>query len=213
MQLVMGHNNVPILKPTSQPAGSRKLKSRGELAEALPDFAEFMRAHAKVCQVLSLAGHSLAGMPLFQENMVRLAGHISHADKAEWAMFLELDRTLRLKQHAYRRSWGHAGGLICPVTCSAFVSQMAGRHAALATAPQRHTPRLPGAQREPRLPFRPTKGGADTGTAPGEGKDCKKWWFTGTCSFGKKCKYNHTCATCGSSSHGTAQCPRGGASE
>lgn len=218
VQLLMGPNNETIVRQAALPGGGRKLKSAAELAQAIPNYPSYLQAHAKVCQALHLQGCSVAGMAQFQETMLNLAGMICHSDSAEWALFLELDRTLRLKQHAYRRRWDYERGCISQPDCSQFTAQIAGRHAALeaaaAAAPRGQGPgkglgKLPPYRRDSRQQGGGRRPSQAAHIAQPKGTDCKQWWYNGTCTFGNKCKYAHTCALCSSSAHGTAQCPTG----
>lgn len=218
LQWVIDVRGQQVLRPAAAPLpGGHKLKSGAELGGLIADYSAYMEAANRVTQILQLHAYSTEGMQQFHAAMLQLARHVNHSDKEEWVMLLELERTLRLTQHALQLSWGHEGGYIDREACMAFRAAVAGRQAALkaaSAAPQR---RLPQGSSKPGSTFRASAGtqqgagGSRAGPQPDRSKHCMQFWRTGTCTF-KNCRFPHECATCGSSEHGTAQCPSGGRS-
>lgn len=209
LTLSIGLNNETTLRPAALPTGAKRHLPPAQLVQAIPNYAAYLNAGLKVCQTLAMHGYSQAGMQQFQGVMLHLAQRITHSDEVEWGMFLELDRTLRLIQHAYRLRWDHEGGHICTAQCNDFMSQIAGRHAALAVQASSASGRPP---RPPKVPtqgkqFRSNQGSEQGGsTAQPPANECGQWWRGGKCSFGARCKFEHVCRTCGSTEHGTGQC-------
>lgn len=205
LQLSLGLNNETVLRPAGLPASKRALTA-AQLAQAIPNYADYLDNSLKVCRVLGMHGYSMAGMPQFQGAMLQLAQRLNHSDPEEWGAFLELDRTLRSIQHAYRLRWDHEGGYISSPRCQEFQALIAGRHAALAVRGPR-PPKQPQPNPNPK-PFRPHAGGEQKGAGPAPtDTDCKQWWRAGRCSFGARCKFEHVCRLCNSREHGTGQCP------
>lgn len=205
LHLSLGLNNETVFKPAGLPASKRSLTG-AQLAQAIPNYAEYLQDSLKVCRVLSMHNYSLAGMPQFQGAMLQLGQRVNHSDTQEWGMFLELDRTLRSIQHAFRLRWDHEGGYISYPECQQFLALIAGRHAALAVRGPRPT-KQPQPAPDPRS-FRPHAGGEQKGVGPAPtDADCKQWWRAGRCSFGARCKFEHVCRLCLSKEHGTGQCP------
>lgn len=210
LTLSVGLNNETTLRPASLPTGVKRHLAPAQLVLAMPSYASYLSAGLKVCQTLAMHQYSLVGMQQFQGVMLHIAQRINHPDPVEWGMFLELDRTLRLIQHAYRLRWDHEGGYICTAHCNDFMSQIAGRHAALAVQASAQRPlRAPKAPPQSK-PFRSNPGGEQGGGAAAAqppANECGQWWRTGRCSFGARCKFEHVCRQCGSTEHGTGQCP------
>ncbi|KAL4419368.1 hypothetical protein ABPG75_005870 [Micractinium tetrahymenae] len=190
LQIVVGFNHETVVKSASLPAARRRVKGADELAQLIPNFATYLEATQKVAQALQQNQFCTAGMQLFMQRMLSLAATINHSDVVEWGMFLVMDRTLRLMQHAFRRRWDFEGGHISRDVTLQFRAQVEERHAALQAqatpwARPSNTGKLPRSSK----PFRSREGGEPGGGAagpqPAEGRDCKQFWFGGKCTFGR----------------------------